>query len=186
MAAEPILVKDRGEATRLILFDEEKILPYTTHRFVNQLFQLFFLDLVSIQQYVQERISKKQLLPIPISPQQVIFPLRKQSHDELRTRGFLWVMHRQIDQVSSFRAKMNHSEIVLLNGQRILVPYTARFVQQQIRDSYYIEFCFQHTPLQFPQSLRPSLSGQAIAAAPTELQVELLRIAESIRKYASR
>lgn len=165
--------------------DEEKILPYTTHRFMRQLFGLFFLDIHSLQEYVQDILSKKQLLPIPLASQLVIFPLRNGCREELRTRGFLWAIHRRIDQVQPCRLKQNHSEITFSNQSKIIVPYTKNFVQQQIRDSYYIEFCFQHTLLASPQEQRPSLSGQAIPVSSTELQVQLLRIAESIRNYTS-
>lgn len=169
----------------MILMDEEKILPYTTHRFIKQLFGLFFLDLPSLQQYVQERIHKKQLVPIPLAPQLVLFPLRSGCREELRTRGFLWAVHRRIEHIRPCKLKRNHSEIIFSSQHKIMVPYTNHFVQQQIRDSYYIEFCFQHTPLASPHEQRPSLSGQALSFTPAELQVQLLRIAESIRNYPS-
>lgn len=186
LAIEPILVPGRGEVTRIILHDQELILPYTSTRFVRQFLELFFLDVESLHRFVHIHLSKKQLLPLPITSHLVLFPLRHLCKENLKARGFLWLNHRRIEQIAPAKTNSKHSELVLSNGHKLIVPYTKRFVQQQIRDSHLIEYCFQQLHPTFPHLLRPALIGQAPTVQPQEeLQVQLLRIAESIRNYSS-
>ncbi|WP_134700211.1 hypothetical protein [Ammoniphilus sp. YIM 78166] len=187
LAIEPILVPGRGELTRILLYDREEILPYTSSRFLRQLLEVFFLDIESLHRFVHIHLSKKQLLPLPITSHLVLFPLRNLRKDELKARGFLWLNHRGLEQIASVKTNHKHSELILANGQKIIVPYTKRFVQQQIRDSCLIEYFFQQLYPTFPHLLRPALIGQAPTVQPQEedWQIQLLRIAESIRNYSS-
>ncbi len=186
LAIEPILVPGRGELTRILLSDQEKILPYTSSRFLRQLLEIFFLDIESLHRFVHIHLSKKQLLPLPITSHLVLFPLRNLCKEDLKARGFLWLNHRSIDQIAPVKTNPKHSELSLSNGQKLIVPYTKRFVQQQIRDSCLIEYFYQQLHPTFPHLLRPALIGQAPTVQPQEdVQIQLLRIAESIRNYPS-
>lgn len=181
LAVEPVLIQGVGEMTRLIMKNEEHILSCTTQRFLHQLCHTQFFDLKSLQENVQKMIEKKQLVPIPLTFRVVVFPLRVVNKEKLRTRGFLWLVHRCIKQVTAVNPNSNQSEIRLTNGQTFIVPYSPTFVNQQIRDSYLIEYFFQEAHAMFSSPYSPTILGQQV---PKEaLHDQLLRIAEEIRNY---
>lgn len=184
VAIEPVLIKDYGEMTRVIFQGEQHMLACNSQRFVTELCQTLFLNLKSLQEVVKPKLNKKQLVPIPLSFQLVLIPLRCINQENVKTRGFLWIVHRQIQEVHSVPLLANHSSIVLKNGVQLQVPYSAHFIQQQLRDACLIEYLFLQAHMSFPHEQRPARSGQAWTP-PMELQMQLLHIAEAIRKYSS-
>lgn len=184
LAIEPVLIKDHGEMTKVIFQEEYHLLPCTTHRFVMELCQTLFLNLKSLQDVVKVKVNKKQLVPVPLTFQLVLIPLRCINKDKVKTRGFLWIVHRQILEIHPIPLHTNHSYLVLKNGDQLQVPYSAHFIQQQLRDACLIEYLFQQAHMSFPHDQRPTPSGQAWNP-PFELQMQLLNIAEAIRKYSS-
>ena len=180
LAIEPILMQGVGEMTRLILHDEQHVISCTTQRFLHQLCQTLFFDLKSLQEKVQKTIDKKQLVPIPLTFRFVMFPLRVVNKQKVKTRGFLWIAHRSIKQIIAVNPKMHLSEITLTNGHTFIVPYTSSFINQQIRDSYLVEYFFHEAHSMFSSPYSPTISGQLPKEA---IHDQLLRIAEEIRNY---
>lgn len=184
MAIEPVLIKDQGEMTRVIFHREQQLLPCTSHRFVSELCETLFLNLKSLQDAVKAKLNKKQLVPVPLTFQLVLIPLRCINKERVKTRGFLWIIHRQIQEVHPSPLQANHSYLVLKNGTELQVPYSPLFIQQQLRDACLVEYLFQQAHMSFPHEQHSSQPGQAWKPH-LELQIQLVNIAEAIRKYSS-
>lgn|GEM_PF-4539446 len=180
LAIEPILVKNQGEMTKVIYDSEQVIIPFTTQRFVKELCHHLFLDLGQLQSCVKDKLCKKQLLPIPLSFQMVLVPLRIKQSCEIKTRGFLWIVHRQLKDLFPSVHHKNNSVIVLYNGYQITVPYTIQFVQQQLRDASLLDYMFQEIHLS-PRTQRPTPINEK--GLRDDLHQQLIQIAEAIRNY---
>ena len=179
LAIEPVLIQGLGEGTKVILQDDLIILSCTTQRFLHQLCQTQFFNLKSLQDQVKKTIGKKQLVPIPLTFRTVVFPLRGFNKEKVKTRGFLWIVHRHIKKMEV--GPVSHqSQLTLTNGHQLMVPYTTSFIHQQIRDSYLLEYFFQEAHASFSPQHGPTISCNV---SKETLHEQLLRIAEEIRNY---
>jgi hypothetical protein len=176
LVIEPILVKDVGEMTRLVLENEQKVINCTTQQFIRKLCRFLFLDLNSLQSSVKEKLHKTQLLPVPISFDLVLFPLRSASIKDIKTRGFIWTSHRKVLKVQSSNTKNNQTEVQMVGGYRFVVPYSKAFVLQQMRDAQLVDFLFKEVHL-------PRGRTAITDAGTGSLSEQLLYLAEAIRRY---
>src|SRR5699024_4180109 len=143
LAIEPILVRGEGEMAKLLFHHQSRIIPYTTKRFMKQLCEIQFFEYESLRKQVTKITGKKQLVPLPLTFQTVLFPLRIASTGQVNTRNFLWVRHRYIHRIKVDATHVQHSELVLTDGTHYTVPYRCEFIKQQIRDAYLLEYFFQ-------------------------------------------
>jgi hypothetical protein len=183
LAIEPVLVKDQGEMTSIILKHEQVLIACSTLRFVKELCKILFLDFKSLQHFVRERLYKRQLLPIPLTFQFVLLPLRTYQQG-VKTRGFLWIAHRHIKEITPSKNNRSITILRLTNGHTCLVPYSMHFIYDQIRDAALIDYMFREAHLLFPHDQRPSSLGQALGEVTLpSLHHQLMSVAEAVRRY---
>ncbi|HJV45706.1 MAG TPA: competence protein ComK [Bacillota bacterium] len=178
VAIEPVLVKDIGEVTHLILDDEHKIVHCTTQQFIRKLCQFLFHDFKALQNGVKEKLHKTQLLPIPLTYQFVLFPLRSLPIKNIKTRGFLWISYRKVTKAIASSTQNLQTEIYMKNGYRLVVPYTRSFVLQQLRDAQLVDYLFQEVHFTAQR-----LAVPALEATKASLPEQILYLAEAIRHY---